>query len=140
MAKTAFFYNEITGVIDGYSRCSIDSDIALNTRTGFQMMLVGNEHRAIGKENEYRVNGGKIQRRPQVDIDAEQKIKDDIKLDRRTPTYLKPEEEMIKEVFVDYIDKLQKNAGLSGININDFNNALDAHREKNKNPAKKPKP
>lgn len=137
MTRSAVHYNKTTGEIIGTITVSRDNDLILNKKEGLEMFEVANAHSAMGRLHEYEILQGKIKRKPQTRIDKEESDKQEAREQHRMPAYLKSDDELINEILIEHINKLNAQSGLSSINIEELKADLETRRELHRNPDKK---
>ncbi len=137
MSKTAFNYDAVSGEIINRVQVSRDSDLVLNQINGLEMLEVASAHTAIGREHEYEIKQGEIKRKAQSVIDKEVSDKQEAINQHRMPEFLKTDEELFDQILIEHINKLNTQAGIESIDIEELKADLESRRELHRNPDKK---
>ncbi len=137
MTRSAFHYDKTTGEIIGTITVTRGGDLILNKKAGLEMFEVANAHSAMGRIHEYEILQGKIKRKAQARIDKEQSDKQDAREQYRMPVYLKSDDELTNEILIEHINKLNTQAGIKNIDLEELKAALTVRRELHRNPDKK---
>ncbi|GAF69936.1 unnamed protein product [marine sediment metagenome] len=136
MGTQIITFDKITGEVESVKSISRPEDILLNIdQSKFDWLVVDKipEHK-----DHWHYKNGKMVEKPQAIIDKLEADKLEAESQRRMPTYLKGDEDIMAEIMAEYLTELRTKAGIAGgVTAESIKAEVATRREQHRNPNKK---